>query len=60
MTDQPLDSEAEFRSKLDELLINAHNSGLEINNQSYALRHQDPDVPDWDVIISRLAKQSTN
>ena len=48
-------SEADFAERLRDLLIEAHESGIEVEGGWPAL-NEAPDVPDWDVVIVGMAK----
>jgi hypothetical protein len=49
-------SKAELRDALDELVLAAYANGVEVDDGAYALRHDDPGVPDWEVLISETTK----
>lgn len=42
----------ELRDTLDELLLKAYENGVEVDNGGYGLTHDDPAVPNWDVLIT--------
>lgn len=50
----------EFRVALDNLLVLAHENGIDLANRPYALRHEESALPDWEVHIIQLAKQHTS
>lgn len=52
-------SKSELREALDELVVNAYQNGVTVDNGGYELCHPDQSVPDWDVTIIRLAKPDT-
>lgn len=53
-----LNSEAEFKKKLDNLIVQACQNGVEVNNQSHVLRHSSEKVPDMEVSFHSLAENS--
>lgn len=48
----------ELSIALDELVRQAHTNGVDVDNGGYDLLHPEPNVPDWDVVITRLKKPS--
>lgn len=44
----------ELEEAIDQLLRAAHQNGVDMNNHAYALRHSDPETPDWEVLITRV------
>lgn len=48
----------ELERDLDDLLSRAFNNGIRVDNGGYALRHEDPDLPDWEVVITRASKRT--
>ena len=41
---------------LDNLLSQAYENGVEIDDHTFELRHGDAPAPDWEILIVRLAK----
>jgi hypothetical protein len=46
----------ELRNELDRLVQTAYKNGVEVNNSAYALRHDDPEIPDWEIHLTRTMK----
>ncbi len=46
----------ELRDALDTLVLNAYENGVRVDNGGYPLNHADPDIPDWDLHITRVDK----
>lgn len=46
----------ELEIAIDELLREAYANGVVVDNGGYGLRHEDSDIPDWEVHITRTAK----
>lgn len=49
-------TKAELEKALDELVLRAHANGVEVDNGGFALRHDEPEIPDWEVLITRTTK----
>lgn len=47
-------SKSELREALDDLVQNAYQNGVKVDNGGYELRHSEESVPDWDLTIIRL------
>ena len=50
-------SKEELRKSLDETIKQAYENGVELDNGGYELRHDDPEIPDWEVLIYLLQAQ---
>jgi hypothetical protein len=48
------ESKSELQDALDELLQNAYQNGVTIDNGGYDLRHSNDSMPNWEVTIFRL------
>ena len=44
----------ELRVEIEKLLLQAHNNGVDLDNGGYAFHHEDPEVPDWDLHLTRV------
>ena len=52
-------SKSELRKALDELVVNAYQNGVIVDNGGYELCHSDQSVPNWDVSIIRLEESDS-
>lgn len=48
----------ELRVALDTLVLNAYENGVQVDNGGYPLNHSNPDIPDWDLLITRVEKSA--
>lgn len=44
----------ELRQSLDEIIVQAHENGVDIEDGAYHFQHDDPDIPDWEIILILL------
>ena len=44
----------ELRTVLDEIVLSAYENGVPVADGAYPLEHDDPDLPDWDLLITRV------
>ncbi|WP_255149112.1 hypothetical protein [Halorarius halobius] len=58
-TDSEPVTKEELRTALDELILVAYENGVDVDNGGYALRHEDPELPDWEVVVTKTTKQGT-
>lgn len=49
----------EFESRLDELVRAAYENGAVTSNEGYTLRHDDREIPDWEVTLVEVQKRET-
>jgi len=49
-------TKAELQEALDMVLLQAYNSGLQVGGQGYTIRHDDPELPDWELEIVPIPK----
>lgn len=47
-------SKGELEAALGELVQNAYQNGVTVDNGGYELIHEDLDIPDWDLTIIRM------
>lgn len=47
----------ELHAAMDDLLSEAHENGVAVHNHSYPLRHNNPKLPDWEVIVTQVSKK---
>lgn len=52
-------SKSELRKALDELVVNAYQNGVTVDDSGYGLCYSEEPVPDWDVTIIRIEKSDT-
>lgn len=52
-------TKAELRTALHTLVETAFLNGVTVDNGGYALRHDDPEIPDWEVHITQTTKSSS-
>ena len=50
-------TKAELQSDLDELVIRAYLNGVKVADCGYSLRHDDSNIPDWDMQIIQMAEK---
>jgi hypothetical protein len=48
-------AEEEFAERLRELVNDAHANGVDLEG-GWPVLNEDPDLPDWDVVVVELAK----
>lgn len=48
----------EFKRALDELIMQAYRNGIPLDNQAFALGHDNSDIPDVEFMIFHLAPSS--
>ncbi len=48
-------AEEEFAERLRELVNDAHANGVDVEG-GWPVLNEDPDLPDWDVVVVELAK----
>lgn len=48
-------TKAELDTRLDELILRALENGVDVNDSAYDLRHDDPELPNWEVQIVETA-----
>ncbi|WP_154017949.1 hypothetical protein [Halorubrum sp. AJ67] len=46
----------ELQNALDRVVQTAYENGVEINNSAYALRHDNPKIPDWEIHLTWTTK----
>lgn len=44
----------ELRQSLDEIIQQAYNNGVDLNDGAYPLQHDDPDTPDFELMLFQL------
>lgn len=54
------ESHDEFEEALDTLIQRAYQNGVTVADGGYDLRHSNPEVPDWEVLIVRLSGSLSN
>ena len=45
---------AELRQSLDETIQQAYKNGVNLNDGAYPLQHDDPDMPDFELMLFQL------
>ena len=48
-------AEADFAERLRELVNEAHENGVDVEG-GWPVLNEDPDLPDWDVVVVGMAK----
>lgn len=48
----------ELREALDRLVLSAYENGVDVDDGGYPLNHADPAIPDWDIHITRVKKNT--
>jgi hypothetical protein len=59
MVDSGPTNKAEFEEALDELIVQAYQNGISIDNGGYVLQHTSTNVPDMEVMFYRLVQSSS-
>ena len=49
-------TKTELTAALDDLVSSAFANGVRVDDGGYVLRHDDPELPDWEVVITRTTK----
>jgi hypothetical protein len=44
----------ELRQSLDETVVQAYENGVNVADGAYQLHHDDPDIPDWELMLFLL------
>ena len=52
------ETRAEFESDLGDLVRAAYANDAVISNEGYTLRHDDADIPDWEVVLTEVQKRT--
>ena len=51
-------SDEELREALETLVQNAYQNGVLTDDSSYSLVYEDSDIPDWDVLMTRVERRA--
>ena len=57
-TDSGVSTKEQLAMALDSLITEAYKHSVNVDNGGFELRHDEPDIPDWEVHITRTTKRS--
>ena len=55
-----LETREEFEAELGELIRAAYANDAVVSNEGYTLRHDDHEIPDWEVVLVEVEKRTAN
>jgi hypothetical protein len=55
-TDSGPTTKAELQDAFDTVLLQAYRNGIQVGGQGYTIRHDDPELPDWELEIVPIPK----